>query len=134
MSLAIPSISSEIDRWFAELVIACNSTPEQQNVYIQSKIYEFLIIIAIARDFLAISATSAPSEQVFSQAGNLILKKRTQIASDMVRYVLCLRSWGLLPEAEDEEDILIGLNREILEVEPPAVAGLERAGNMLVIN
>jgi hypothetical protein len=100
----------------------------------QSKIYEFPIITAIERDFLAILATLAPSERVFSQAGNLISKKRTQIASDMVRYVLCLRSWGLLSEAEDEEDILIGPNREILEVEPPAVAGLERAGNMLVIN
>jgi hypothetical protein len=52
----------------------------------------------------------------------------------MVRYVLCLRSWGLLLEAKDKEDILIVPNKEILEVKPPAVAGLERAGNMLVIN
>jgi hypothetical protein len=92
MPSAIPGISSEIDRWFTKPVIARNSTPEQQNTYMQSKIYEFPIITAIARDFLAIPATSAPSKRVFSQASNLISKKRTRIASDMVRYVLCLRS------------------------------------------
>jgi hypothetical protein len=40
----------------------------------------------------------------------------------------------LLPEAEDKEDILIDPNREILKVKPPAVKGLEQAGNMLIIN
>jgi hypothetical protein len=62
----------------------------------QSRAFEFLIITQMARDFLAIPATLVPSERVFSQAGNLISKKRTQIASDIIRYVLCLRSWGLL--------------------------------------
>jgi hypothetical protein len=66
MPLAIFSIFSEIDYWFAELVIARNSTPEQQNAYMQSKIYEFLIITAIAHDFLTILVISAPSERVFS--------------------------------------------------------------------
>jgi hypothetical protein len=40
----------------------------------------------------------------------------------------------LLLEAKDKKDILIGPNKEILKVKPPAVRGLEQAGNMLVIN
>jgi hypothetical protein len=40
----------------------------------------------------------------------------------------------LLLKAKDKEDILIGLNKEILEVEPPAVKSLKQTGNMLVIN
>lgn len=56
---------------------------------------------------MAIPATSAPSERVFSMAGNLISKKRTRISSENVRYVLCLRSWGVIADDDDEEEIQI---------------------------
>ena len=61
----------------------------------------------MARDYYAILATFAPSERVFSIASNLISKKRTQISSENVRYVLCLRSWGVLEADDDEEEIII---------------------------
>lgn len=60
---------------------------------------------------MAILATLAPSERVFSIAGNLITKKRTRISSENVRYVLCLRNWGILDDADDEEEILIDEDR-----------------------
>jgi hypothetical protein len=50
----------------------------------QSKIYDFPIITQIARDYMAIPAISAPSERIFSLAGNLITKKRTKISSENV--------------------------------------------------
>jgi len=61
----------------------------------------------MARDYHAIPATSAPSERVFSMAGNLISKKRTRISSKNVRYVLCLRSWGILDPDNNKEEIKI---------------------------
>ena len=61
----------------------------------------------MARDYHAIPATSAPSERVFSMAGNLVSKKRTRISSENVRYVLCLRSWGILKDDDDKEEIII---------------------------
>ena len=75
------------------------------------------LITQMARDYGAIPATSAPSERVFSVAGNLIAKKRTKISSENVRYVLCLRSWGILVEADDEEEIIINDNGQIVEQE-----------------
>ncbi len=80
----------------------------------ESKAYEFPIICQIARDYLAIPATSAPSERTFSYAGNLISKRRTRISSENVRYVLCLRSWNLIAKEEDEIDILFDENGEII--------------------
>jgi hypothetical protein len=62
--------------------------------YIKNREHEFPIICQIARNFAAIPATSAPSERVFSLAGNLISKTRTNISSKNVRYVLCLRIVG----------------------------------------
>ena len=61
----------------------------------------------MARDYYAIPITSAPSERVFSMAGNLISKKRARILSENVRYVLCLRSWGILQDDDDEDEIII---------------------------
>jgi hypothetical protein len=99
--------NTEVERWFQEEVIPEGSTQEQQRAYLCSKVFSFPIICQMARDHQAIPATSAPSERVFSIAGNLISKKRTSICSENVRYVLCLRSWGLLAEDDDEEVIQI---------------------------
>ncbi|KAG4427659.1 hypothetical protein IFR05_016859, partial [Cadophora sp. M221] len=77
-------ILSEFERWYAEPLLSRQSTPKEQRDYLISKYLEFPIITQIALDFLVILATLAPSERVFSEAGNLISKKRTRIASDMV--------------------------------------------------
>ena len=127
------AILTELERWYAEPLLARDATPEQQKEYMISKITEFPIITQMARDFMAIPATSAPSERVFSQAGNLISKKRTLIASDMVRYVLCLRSWGLLEPAQEELEIQIGPEGNILEPPDPIVS-IQRAQQLLIID
>jgi hypothetical protein len=104
---ALPALNSEVERWINQPCLPLETMPNEAKAYMQSKAYEFPIITQIARDYLAIPATSAPSERVFSVAGNLISKKRTRIASENVRYVLCLRSWGLLIEDDDEVEVII---------------------------
>jgi Na+/phosphate symporter len=69
--------------------------------------HNFPIIFQMWRDYAAIPATSAPSERVFSTAGNLITKKRTRMASETIRYVICLRAWGLLAKDDEEEEIQV---------------------------
>ncbi|PQE03889.1 hypothetical protein CJF30_00006573 [Rutstroemia sp. NJR-2017a BBW] len=41
----------------------------------------------------------------YSKSGQLLSKRRTKLSSETVKYVLCLRAWGVLPEAVEEEDI-----------------------------
>jgi hAT family C-terminal dimerisation region len=57
----------------------------------------------MARNYLAISATSAPSECVFSSGSDT--KKRNMLGGDNIRRLLCLRDWGVLEEAEAGSDI-----------------------------
>lgn len=59
---------------------------------------------------MAIPVTSAPSKRVFSMAGNLITKKRIKILSENVRYILYLRDWGILDDADNEENIIVNAN------------------------
>ncbi len=47
----------------------------------------------MARDYLAISATSVPIECIFSQASDLITKKRNRLLPETIRQIMCLNSW-----------------------------------------
>ncbi|KFY93136.1 hypothetical protein V500_03905 [Pseudogymnoascus sp. VKM F-4518 (FW-2643)] len=70
--------------------------------YWAAKQYQYLIIAAIARDHLAIPATLAPSERVFSNGAD-ILTKRNRLSPETLRYLLCLRDWGHILEVEESE-------------------------------
>jgi hypothetical protein len=67
-----------------------------------SKKYEFPIVAQIARDHLAIPATSAASESVFSVGSDIITKKRNRLGTGNTRRLLCLWDWGVLKEGGDD--------------------------------
>jgi len=59
--------------------------------YWASKEYEFPVIARIARDHLAILATSTASECVFSVGGDIVTKNRNRLGAGNTRRLLCLR-------------------------------------------
>ena len=118
------TIGSEVERWIQEPNLLDDCSYDEIKAYMLSKRVEFLIITQMARDFQAIPATSGPSERQFSYAGNLITKKRTRIASENVRYVLCLRSWGLLPDSDDEKEMVFDEKGALVRVVQQAVVDI----------
>jgi hypothetical protein len=82
--------------------------------YWASKEYEFPIIARIARDHLAIPATSAASECVFSVSSDIITKKRNRLGASNTMRLLCLRDRGVL-EGEDEEDSDVDIDLDMLD-------------------
>ncbi|KFY05160.1 hypothetical protein V491_09190 [Pseudogymnoascus sp. VKM F-3775] len=72
--------------------------------YWSAKQYQYPIVAQVARDHLAIPATSAPSERVFSNGSDIIIKKRNKLSPLTIRYLLCLRNWGQLPDADSDGD------------------------------
>jgi hAT family C-terminal dimerisation region len=47
----------------------------------------------MARDYLAIPATSAPAERIFSSAADVITPDRASLAPETVRAIMCLKHW-----------------------------------------
>jgi hypothetical protein len=54
---------------------------------------QFPNLSRMARDYLAIPATSVPSEEAFSLGKNLITDKRNRLAGKTIRVCMCLKSW-----------------------------------------
>ena len=53
-------------------------------------------LAAMALDYLAIPATGAPVERVFSGGADLVRPKRGSLSENSVRECMCLKSWGKL--------------------------------------
>jgi hAT family protein len=54
-------------------------------------------LACMARDYLAIPASSVPSEQCFSSSKNLITDNRNRLLGKTVRACMCLKSWWTGP-------------------------------------
>jgi hypothetical protein len=64
---------------------------------------EYPHLAKVARDYAGIPGSSAPSERVFSRAGDLITKKRNRLAPETADSIMCLRYWLGMPEVTQEE-------------------------------
>jgi len=50
-------------------------------------------LAAVARGYLAVPATGAAVERVFSGGADLVQPKRGSLSKDSVRECMCLKSW-----------------------------------------
>ena len=69
---------------------------------------KFPILATIARKYLSIVSTSAPSESIFSQSSDIITKKRNKLTKQTFYQIICLKNWGEINDEDidsDEEDI-----------------------------
>jgi hypothetical protein len=69
----------------------------------QANIPRFPRLSAMATDFCAAPATSVPSEEIFSTAGDLNTKKRNRMAPETAEIRMCARYWLQFPELTDDD-------------------------------
>ena len=100
--------------------------PDKFNICHWWRAYELQspALAAMARDILAIQATSAPSERAFSFARHVVTEFRASLAPNTIRALLCLKTWLGSHEAEEddsegeEEDPMVkgkGKGKEVAE-------------------
>ncbi|KZV91117.1 hypothetical protein EXIGLDRAFT_562179, partial [Exidia glandulosa HHB12029] len=54
---------------------------------------DFPILSRMARDFLAIPASSVSVERLFSAAGLLTTRERSSLSADTIRECMCTKMW-----------------------------------------
>ena len=54
---------------------------------------QFPTLAKMARDYLAMQASSVPSERGFSKSGLTVSNLRNRLNPETVRYLMCLQSW-----------------------------------------
>lgn len=61
----------------------------------------------MAKNYLAIMASSAAIERQFSVFGNIITKNRNRMEKEVGRKIACLKSWKVpeIPISESDSDI-----------------------------
>jgi hypothetical protein len=78
---------SEFEQYFCSPAISLDEDPLQ---WWSTHETSFPILSQLARKYLAIPATSTPAERLFSDAGNIITKKRTALDPETVEKLLFL--------------------------------------------
>jgi hypothetical protein len=58
--------------------------------------YEFKVLARLAQEFLAIPATSAPSERVWSRASRILTMKRARLDSELSSRIMFARENAML--------------------------------------
>jgi hypothetical protein len=100
----LTTLSTEAERYLADPLLR-KSDPKTYADYWQGACSFYPILARMARDYGSFMATSVPSESVFSIAGLQITKRRNRLAPKKMGMILCLRSWGLLPDEDDDEEV-----------------------------
>jgi hypothetical protein len=92
---------TEFARYLKPLVM-----PRETDIchYWKAKQLEIPIISKIVMDFLAIPATLAPSEYVFSVGSDAVTTKRNMLTGDSVRVIMCLKDRGIITDEDVVED------------------------------
>ena len=67
----------------------------------------------LARKYLAIPATSAPSESIFSQSSDIITEKRNRLGKESINYILCFKKLGVSRFFQRHPDLRGGIGQKM---------------------
>lgn len=82
------AVQDEVNEYLDLAPIGLNSNPL---VWWELHSTKFPILSELSRIYLAMSATSTPSERLFSEAGNLLTTKRTRILPELFKRMIFLK-------------------------------------------
>ncbi len=94
------TLEEEVAGWFSTPTVFLNNDDDVFSWWTANATH-FRRIALAAKDLLAISGDSVPSERAFSAAGRLVIPFRTSLSHDTIKAHVCLSSWY----QEDDEAV-----------------------------
>ncbi|PLW40458.1 hypothetical protein PCANC_09345 [Puccinia coronata f. sp. avenae] len=86
----------------------------------------------MAQCYLAIPATSAPSERVFSKCKAIVGPQRASLSSESIEHLLCLKEWyRTIATILEQDNKIIRLSNKILDVEEEAAKTQRQLSNKI---
>jgi len=98
----VKSFRSEVEQYLSKPLLK-KSNKKTYAKFWQGASTFYPILGRMACDYGTILASSIPSEAVFSIAGLQITKRRNRLAPKTIGVIMCLRSWGLIKDAKDDD-------------------------------
>ena len=85
---------AELDRWISQASMDIRQSSHDVCSWFQVSASGYPRIQMMAKEYLAVTATSVPSECAFSSAGTTISKRRARLGDDSVQALQELESWN----------------------------------------
>jgi hypothetical protein len=85
--------NSEYDRYLRDDLFPCDDESFDILDWWKMHTSKYPTLAAIARDILAVTASTVPSESAFSTSGRIINDHRTRLAGSTVEALLCFQDW-----------------------------------------
>jgi len=88
----LETFASEFQRWIVHPIVPMSVSSHEVCKW-WSLTVTYPQVKMMAQDYLAVTATSVPSEYIFSRVGDIIKKKRARLGDDAVEALTALQSW-----------------------------------------
>ena len=93
MSYRSNQVTGELDRYYRADLFPCDD--DSFNILHWWKMHapKYLILASMARDVLAVTASTVAAESAFSTGGGIVTDHRTRLSSNTVEALICFQNW-----------------------------------------
>ena len=89
---AVPDNMDIVEWWGVSNLAVCNQILLSPDVHNQLNAHRYPTWASLARDYLAVMASSVSSERAFSSAGITLSKRRNRLKGDIVEALQCMKA------------------------------------------
>jgi hypothetical protein len=83
---------SELDACLEEVFVRMDERFEILS-WSRTNTSKYLVLSAVARDFLSLPLSTVPSESAFNASGRILADNRSSMTPETIEYLICYKDW-----------------------------------------
>jgi len=93
MSYRSNQVTGELDRYYRADLFSCDDDSFDILHWWKMHASKYPILASMARDVLAVTASTVAAESAFSTGGGIVTDHRTRLSSNTVEALICFQNW-----------------------------------------